>query len=305
MFKTLVVALDLEADGDRALPVVRALSRAGAVAVDLVTVASPETPSAADAYELEQRARADGWDCDSWTVVPDVDVARGLLQHAARRDDALVVMTTSAHRPWSASMFGSVPHDVLRNTDRPVLLIGPHVPSWYAPHRTSLVVCLDAGDAAERAVPAIVAWQQTFPAGAPTVAEVIPDDSQETTAQRRVGAFADLLRAQRVDPITRILVGHDPVCALGWEADLLEGPLFVATSARYTDGRLHWHSVTRDLVHQATRPVLVVPARPAPMPLRRTPADAAEHVAFDDITVPVPPLAPIGRSAARGAPEEL
>src|SRR4051794_15536300 len=65
MFKTLVVALDLEADGDRALPVVRALSRAGTVAVDLVTVSSPGLPAAADAYELEHRAVANGWDCGS------------------------------------------------------------------------------------------------------------------------------------------------------------------------------------------------------------------------------------------------
>src|SRR5262245_19698257 len=69
MFKTLVVALDLEPDGDRALPVAAALARAGGLAVDLVTVSSPGLPPAADAYELERRAHAYGWGPDSWSVV--------------------------------------------------------------------------------------------------------------------------------------------------------------------------------------------------------------------------------------------
>ena len=127
MFKTLVVALDLEADGDRALGVVQALARMGPVRVDLVTVSSPGMPTAPDSYELERRARQFGWDGDSWSIVHDVDAASALVQHAAQRNDALLVMATSARRPWSSTMFGSVPGEVLRTTDRPVLLIGPNV----------------------------------------------------------------------------------------------------------------------------------------------------------------------------------
>ena len=41
MFKTLVITLDLEADGDRALPIVHLLSRCGPVQVELVTVSEP------------------------------------------------------------------------------------------------------------------------------------------------------------------------------------------------------------------------------------------------------------------------
>ena len=38
------------------------------------------------------------------------------------------MMATSARQPLTSSLFGSVTHDVLRITDRPVLLIGPNVP---------------------------------------------------------------------------------------------------------------------------------------------------------------------------------
>lgn len=302
MFRTLVVALDLEADGDQALPVVQALSRSGKVAIDLVTVSSPGLATASDAYELERRARANGWDPESWSVIHDVDVARGLVQHAARLEDPLLVMATAARPPWSSSMFGSVSYDVLRSTDRPVLLIGPQVPSSFAPARTTLLACLDAGDTAERAVPAIVSWQQTFATEPPEIVEVVAKRSQEPSAQRRLGDFADLLVAQHIHPTTSVLHDSDPVKALEREADqLLAGPVFVATSARYTDGRLHWHSTTRDLVHQATRPVLVVPARPAPLPLRRPARDPAEHVAFRDVTVSAPRPQPSPASPCTGA----
>ena len=285
MYKTLVVALDLEADGDRALPVVKALANAGKVAINLVTVSSPGLPSTPDAYELEHRARSNGWDADAWSVVHDVDVAGGLLQHVARHDDPLLVMATSGRAPWSSAMFGGVPHDVLRRADRPVLLIGPHVPAWYAPHRTTLVACLDAKEQAARAIPSILSWQATFATDAPHLAEVISDQQPDAPARDRLDEFARLLAAQGIHPDVDLLYGDDPVDALEGEADRLLGAIYVATSARYTDGRLHWHSTTRDLVHRATKPVLVVPARPSPLPLRLAQPDPAEHVSFRDVTV--------------------
>jgi nucleotide-binding universal stress UspA family protein len=286
MFKTLVVALDLEADGDRALPIVKALSSAGKVAVDLVTVSSPGLPSAPDSYELERRAHSHGWGPDAWSVVHDVDVADGLLQHVARRDEPLLVMATSARPPWSSAMFGGIPHDVLRRADRPVLLIGPHVPWWFAPHRTTLVACLDAQEPAERAIAPILSWQHTFSAETPHVAEVISGRASDTRARARLDRFTRNLATHDVHAATDLIHGDDPVVALDEAADRLVGPIFVATSARYTDGRLHWHSTTRELVHRATRPVLVVPARPSPLPLPLTRPDPAEHVAFRDVTVP-------------------
>jgi nucleotide-binding universal stress UspA family protein len=285
MFKTLVVALDLEADGDRALPIVKALSSAGKVAVDLVTVSSPGLPSAPDAYQLEHRAHDNGWGPDSWSIVHDVDVAGGLLQHVARHQDPLIVMATSARPPWS-TVFGGVTHDVLRRTDRPVLLVGPKVPWWFTSHRSTLIACLDAEERAERAIPTILSWQHTFAADAPHVAEVISDFQPYAPTRGRLDRFAELLAAQGIHPRVDVLYGDEPVAALEDAADRMLGAIYVATSARYTDGRLHWHSTTRELVHRATRPVLVVPARPAPLPLRVSEPDPAEHIMFRDVTVP-------------------
>jgi len=73
----------------------------------------------------------------------------------------------------------------------------------------------------------------------------------------------------------------------------------VTASGRYTDGRPHLHSTTRDLVRRATRPVLIVPARPT--------AASTETVGTDDCCVHRPfrnmvVLPPYRLAAPRVAP---
>lgn len=56
MFTSIVVATDLAADGDRALPVARALVDIGGPSVDLLTVTSPHVTGEVDAFELSRSA---------------------------------------------------------------------------------------------------------------------------------------------------------------------------------------------------------------------------------------------------------
>jgi hypothetical protein len=137
------------------------------------------------------------------------------------------------------------------------------------------VACLDAGEQADRTVAPIRSWQETFPAHAPVLAEVVAEPAATADAARRLEACSGLLAAEGIHPDVRVLLGDDPVARLEGHADRLAGPVYVATSARYTDGRLHWHSTTRDLLHRARRPVLVVPARPSSL---AQPADDATDV---------------------------
>ena len=84
MFTSLVVALDLETTGDRALPVVRALSRLADVAVELVTVSSPCVAENIDSFELGRRATASGWPAHAYSVLHGDDVAQVLVDHIRR-----------------------------------------------------------------------------------------------------------------------------------------------------------------------------------------------------------------------------
>jgi nucleotide-binding universal stress UspA family protein len=296
MFETMVVALDLTEDGDRALPVVAALVAEAAVRVDLVTVSDPGMPTAADAFELERRARRHGWDCDAWTIVHDADPATGLVAHARGQPAPLLVMATSAKRPLSSVLLGSVTRDVLSRTPLPVLLVGPGA-SIGSGRRGPLIVGVGRTPIDPLAVPTIVSWQATFGGPPPLLVDVVGDPDDERTALARLDAVRVELAARHVDATARVVVADDPAVALEEVAAECSAPVIVASSVRSTDGRPHLHSTTQRLAADATCPVLVVPAR---TPVARTtapPADATadDRRSFHDRTTPAaPPDSPSG-----------
>ena len=223
-----------------------------------MTVSEPGIPPAVDAYELERRASRYGWDRNSWTIVHDVDAAGAIVQHTARRGDALLVMATTAKRP--TTVFGSVTRDVLRRSAAPVLLIGPNVPADYGARSTTLIVGVDQDDVNDQTVPAIVSWQSTFVSNLPLLADVVGPFDDTRPARHRLDEVEARLAAQQIQASTRLVVAENPITGLIDAAADLDGPVFVAVSARYTDGRLHFHSTTQRLVAHAACPVLVVPA---------------------------------------------
>jgi uncharacterized protein len=127
-FSSIIVALDLGPDGDRALPVVGSLAEQNNVPVELLTVSSPKVADDVDAYELRRRARAHGWPESSCTILHDENPARGIVDHLARREGALLVMAADK-RPLRTRVLGNIGEEVLRTASRPVLLVGPSVPS--------------------------------------------------------------------------------------------------------------------------------------------------------------------------------
>lgn len=266
MFTSIVVALDLETDGDRALPVVRALSRLAVVDVELLTVSAPRMAEEIDQFELSRRATANGWPAHSYAVAHGNDVAQAIADHVKDREDVLLVMATSAKRPFFGHHLGSVSEAVLRLVDQPVLLIGPHVAPELVWQRPTPILCVDAATPALDAVDAVARWTRTFPSAPPWIAEVIPtaaaeDARTEAAASSHARLIADLLAHERIDARSTVLHGGEPEVWLEDFANHVPEPVFVTTSTRWTTGR-HWHSATRQLVQHSTRPVLVVPARP-------------------------------------------
>lgn len=266
MFTSMVVALDLQTDGDRALPVVRALSGLGALDVELLTVSAPLMAEKIDHFELSRRATANGWPAHSYAVVHGNDVAQAIADRVKDREDALLVMATSAKRPLFGHLLGSVSEAVLRMVDQPVLLIGPHVAPELHWQRPTPILCVDPVTPAADAVDAVTRWTRTFPSAPPWIAQVIPtaateDARTEAAESSRARRIADLLAHERIDARWTVVHGGEPEVWLEDFADRVPEPVFVTTSTRWTSGR-HWHSTTRQLVQHSTRPVLVVPARP-------------------------------------------
>jgi nucleotide-binding universal stress UspA family protein len=264
-FASIVVAVDLEPSGDRALPIVRALGEYGRIPVELLTVSSPHSATDVDDYELRRRAMANGWPEDGYTIAHSNHAAQAIVDHVKNRPDALLAMATSARQPIAGHLLGSVSEAVLRNLDQPVLLVGPHVPETYSLTEPTLVACIDCTDIAEAAIPVIARWAATFDGADPWVTEVLADELTATgagnSASERVRQFAGRLADVGVTASWGLLRGNEPEVRIEEFGDQLTDPVFVTTSARWTDGRLHWRSTTHRLVQRSTRPVVVVPAR--------------------------------------------
>ena len=265
-FTSIVVALDLESGGDHALPVARALAEQGGVPVELLTVSSPNIDEDIDVFELTQRLRANGWRDDSYLIVHDNHPAQAIAEMIKRRSHALLVMAARASR--AGHMRGSVVDDVLEAVDQPVLLVGPQVQLSGSLQKPTLVICTDSTNASVTAVPVVARWVATFGATDTWVTEVVPirtaGTSNGDSSSEHVRHFARRLAEVGVESSWGLLHGDEPDVRLEEFGTRLRDPIFVCTSGRWTDGRLHWHSTTRQLVRRSTRPVLVVPADPTP-----------------------------------------
>ena len=219
MFTTIAVALDLEPDGDRALPVVRALAGIGDVDVELLTVDSPHVPEETDAFELSRRATANGWPAHSYTVLRSDDAAAAIVDHVDGRDGVLLVMATSAKRPALGHIVGSVTGQVLRSISQPVLLVGPNVVVPAEWQQVTPIICVDPSDVAVDAVAALTAWTETFRTSPPWVVEVMPsvtdwDPTGDTLESSHAHSFAQTLRGTASRPRGKSSMAEIPTC--GW-----------------------------------------------------------------------------------------
>jgi len=234
MFSSVVVPLDLEPHGDRALPVARRLAASAGIPLELVTVSSPAVTEEVDRYELERRGR----NADTpWTatILHDNDPAAAVVGFVAQRPGALVVMATRARSAIGELVLGSVSEGLLSHADGPFLLIGPKASPYATPAALTPVAGVEPGPRSDAIRAALAAGSASFDGPPPQLAEVGPNG-------QAVDALMDL-------------------------ADQVDDAVIVVASTRWTDpARTHLRSMARRLVHHAHHPVLVVPAQRVPAP---------------------------------------
>jgi nucleotide-binding universal stress UspA family protein len=232
MFSSVVVPLDLEPHGDRALPIAGRLAATAGIPLELVTVSSPAVTEEVDRYELERRGRATAvpWTA---TILHDDDPAAAIVGFVAQRPGALVVMATRARSAIGQLVLGSVSEGLLSHADRPFLLIGPKASPDAPSVALTPVAGTEVGLRADAIGAALDAWAASFDGPPPQLAETSPD-------------------GQAVDALMAL-------------ADQVDDSLIVVASSRWTDPeRTHLRSVARRLAHDARHPVLVVPAARVP-----------------------------------------
>ena len=265
MFTSVVVPLDLQPEGDRALPIAAALAAQAGIPLELVSVSSPHMQEDVDLFELGTRARSSGATYTT-ALLHDNDVVRALAGFAADRPGALIVMATRARGPLGQRLLGSVSEGLLGRLDQPMLLVGPQVDLTYPQGSPTLVVGVDGSDASRDVTPALTSWVSTFDGPSPWLVEVVPpaappaprDDVDELTDVRRL---AGILAKEGVPTEWEVSHGTHPVRALIDFADRVTDAVVVVTSTRWTDPEhAHRTSVARELAQDAHHPVLVVPS---------------------------------------------
>jgi nucleotide-binding universal stress UspA family protein len=271
MFTTIVVPLDLEPGGDRALPMAAALARTAGVGLELVTVSSPHLDEATDLHELRQRAVKYGDPARpaATYVLHDNDPAAALVAFLADRPGALVVMGTRARSRFGEVLLGSVSEELLTHTQHPVLVVGRHARVEHPSGSPTLVAGVDGSDVSEALLPTLVTWKESFGGATPWLVEVlgvprepaVPADVADTADVHRVAAaFA----GQGFDAEWEVAHAKHPADALIDFADHVDDAVIAVASVRWTDPRhAHRTSVARQLAHDAHHPVLVIPADPA------------------------------------------
>ena len=125
--------------------VARSLAEHSDVPVELLTVSSPNVADDVDAYELSRRARDHGWPDAACTIVHDDNPARGIVDHLAQRDGALLVMAADK-RPLRTRVLGNIGEEVLRTASSPSSSWARALPRPTA----ATTVSLDAADCRRR-----------------------------------------------------------------------------------------------------------------------------------------------------------
>lgn len=200
-------------------------------------------------------------------------VASDLCQFVDKKDGAAIVMSTHG-RGRSAAVVGSVAEEFLRESHRPVLLVGPEcVPGRFRLHGPMIVAAQEDtfGDAALKLAAEAI---ETFDYE-PQVINVLDLQSTREMEKARAGAGGydlppDSVGAHRLatdleaatglaDVDFRVLHSSHPGTAIAERATEVSASLIVmATHARTGLDRFTKGSCTADVVGKATCPVLAV-----------------------------------------------
>ena len=237
MFNSVVIAADVSAGRDRAIPVGTALALRGQLPVEMLTIGSPDGP---------------------------LDIGAEIVVRLQNRDGALLVMATDGVGLISKSR-RSISGHVLSELRQPVLLVGPNVDDPLPLASPTLVVCTDRSHQIGPALPVVEAWRRTFGGGRPRVVEVRPttgwaaDAGDEGIERQLVEAAAAVLAEHGIDTDTSVLHGGDTARYLLEFAEQVDDAVIAVTSDRWPGGHSHWYSTTRRLVQRSPGPILVIP----------------------------------------------
>lgn len=252
--REVLVALDGSQAAERSLEPADALAAAAGLPLHLVTVRSTRADHLAARSYLDRVARRAPRASDL-TVEIAADVARPLGELA--EEGSLVVLATHARHSVGEVVFGSVADQVLRRTQRPVLLVGPNA-GVGDPRFSTIVLPDDGGTGATQVRPHAEMWCDHLEA-VPWVVQVLPvhdGESADTFEAAHVEAIAERLGPKAA---WEVLHGADPAEELvAFAAGLPAGMIALSVPPRHRVGPDVTGGVALRVVRHASCPVLAL-----------------------------------------------
>ena len=155
--RTIVVPLDGSEFAESAIVVASRVAVEAEGSIRLVRVSPVGVVEADDRYLTEVASTIDGVDVSTAIVVlePGQQVASAILQGVEDAGpEATLCMTAHGRGGLGAAVLGSTTEDLLRKTDRPVLVVGRHCSGRW-PGQRRLLVPLDGSEQATHVLPEV------------------------------------------------------------------------------------------------------------------------------------------------------
>lgn len=296
MYRSILVPLDGSPLSERALPLARDLARATGARLGLVQVAWTTEPvshsnveakvealDTADAYlrAIAEHLGNQGNRAET-LAMPYDKAAEGILHAVPVLHADLIVMSTHGRSGLGRWVYGSVAEAVLLQSPVPVLLVrgtGPAPDLGASRTGPRVIVPLDGSDVAETALPHAVALSQALNASmvlvraiAPTITEAFAETAapgraedpdpiwrEQEVAKTYLSAVAQRLMDEAGVQV-RTVVQYGPAAAAIVEEERLAaaGLVVMATHGRTGLARWFFGSVTNEVLHRGTLPLLLV-----------------------------------------------
>lgn len=282
MFERTLVAMDLSPATEALVSAIPGLREFGTREVVLAHVARPIREPVSGSLRqmgdirerlngLAERLQSHGFQVS--VEVPSGSPAAELVRVARKIEPDFIMVGSRSHTRIREAFVGSVAWDLVRRTQRPVLLhrIEANRPDPEAVLEgrsgglpTRVVHPTDFSEAAERAIP----WLQTLAQKGVsqfTLLHVLPVDAQDgrDEAQERLEALAQQISADgsaEIKTVVRLGTPHEEILNAGGKDS--SSMVVMGTHGRGFLPEIVMGSESRQVVRQASATVLLIPAKP-------------------------------------------
>ncbi len=253
----LLVPLDGSAFGDRSLPIVTAIAQSFRDSVILFTVTDDGLAPHLDRVVANLLELS----IDVSSATATGPVAPAICSFAHEEDMGMIVMSTHGRTGARRRVLGSVTEQVVREAQRPVLVVPAHARSNPAPSLERIVVGLDGSLEAERILPFASSFARRFSATLLLVhaADPAAGKARAEEMQRYLSNVVDELDSLDVRARPRLERGSPDRAILEVAQSVAADMIMVATHGRGGVKRLLLGSVADSVVRGAETPVLLVP----------------------------------------------